>query len=328
MHLHASIVAAAAVLAGLAAPAWADDSSAALGAGGLVFTQNPNIRMADEDLYISPKEVRVRFAFANDGDKDIDTMVAFPLPDIDMSEFYGSAIGTKTEDPVNFVGFTVAADGVAIAPKVEQKAFVKGGDVTALLAAAGVPVNLTVGQGYTALDKLPKAGRAPLLAAHVVEDEGDGTLVPQWVAKTRFYWMQRFPAHKTVVLSHRYKPVTGQSFFGEFALGGEEGAYYEKSFCLDEPTKSALRKKVAAQKAKGGEMGDLLTVTATDYVLSTAKNWHGPIGHFHLTLDKLAPGAVLSLCWNGDLRKTSPTRFEFDATNFTPARDISMMVVE
>jgi len=311
-----------------ALPARADDSSAALGAGGIAFTQNPDVRMADEDLTISPKEVRIRFVFANDSDRDIDTVVAFPLPDIDTAEFYGSAIGTETDDPVNFVGFTVMADGVSVTPKVEQKAFVKNRDVTALLAAAGVPVNPTVGQGYALLDTLSKAKRAPLLAAHAVEDNGDGTLVPQWTARTKFYWTGHFPAHKAVVLAHRYQPVTGQSFFGAFALSGEEGAYYDKTFCLDAPTKAALSRKIAAQRAKGGGNGDLLNMTATNYILGTAKNWRGPIGHFHLTLDKLKPDAVLSLCWDGSLRKTAPTRFEFEETNFTPARDIAMMVVE
>jgi len=53
-----------ALLAGaalLAAPSLADDSSAALAAGGVVFTKNTPVRMAVEDLYVSPKTVRVRF---------------------------------------------------------------------------------------------------------------------------------------------------------------------------------------------------------------------------------------------------------------------------
>src|ERR1700742_2746255 len=120
---HGFLALAGAVL--LSAPGWADDSSAALGAGGVVVTQAADIRMAKEDLYVSPKKVRIHFAFVNDSARDIDTIVAFPLPDIDMNEFTESPIGTVTDDPVNFVGFTVSADGKPVVPTVEQRAFYK-----------------------------------------------------------------------------------------------------------------------------------------------------------------------------------------------------------
>ena len=73
----------------LPSSAVADDSSAALGAGGLALTQSSDIRMAKEDLYVSPKSVRVRFEFANDSAKDIETIVAFVLPDIDTYKYWG-----------------------------------------------------------------------------------------------------------------------------------------------------------------------------------------------------------------------------------------------
>ena len=118
----------------------ADDSSAALGAGGLVLSQSQDIRMADEDLRISPKSVHVRFVFANDSSKDIDTIVAFVLPDIDSGKFWGSPLGTVTDDPVNFMGFSLKAgrEG-SVTAAVEQRAFLKGRDVTDIVKSAGVP---------------------------------------------------------------------------------------------------------------------------------------------------------------------------------------------
>jgi len=42
--------------------ALADDSSAMLGAGGIiVLTKNTDIRMASEDLYLSPQKVEVHY---------------------------------------------------------------------------------------------------------------------------------------------------------------------------------------------------------------------------------------------------------------------------
>src|ERR1051325_2161605 len=88
-----------------AVTARADDSSASLGAGGIAFTKMADVRMASEDLRLSPDAVRIRYTFVNDGKADVDTLVAFPLPDIDAYEFWGTPIGRITGDPVNFVGF-------------------------------------------------------------------------------------------------------------------------------------------------------------------------------------------------------------------------------
>src|ERR1700722_8842194 len=82
----------------------ADDSSAELGAGGLVLTHSNTIRMAAQELRISPRDVSARFQFVNDAKTDIDIIVAFPLPDIDTSRFSEEPLGHTTADPVNFVG--------------------------------------------------------------------------------------------------------------------------------------------------------------------------------------------------------------------------------
>lgn len=73
--------------------------------------------------------------------------------------------------------------------------------------------------------------------------------------------------------------------------------------------------------------GNVKTQTVS-YVLSTAKFWNGPIGHFHLVLDKQKPNSVLSLCWDGELTKTGLTTYEFTASNFRPTQDVRLLVVE
>src|SRR5512140_869161 len=115
----------AAATALAAAPMLADDSSAALKAGSIVFIKNTPIRMAAEDLYVSPTAVRIRFEFQNPTAKDVETIVAFPLPDISTSECWGSPIGTVTDDPKNFIGFKAVVDGKSIPFTIEQRAFVK-----------------------------------------------------------------------------------------------------------------------------------------------------------------------------------------------------------
>jgi len=322
---------ACAVLAGaaiaIASSTLADDSSAALGAGGVTFAKSGDIRMAAEDLRISPQKVKIHFEFVNDSDKDIDTIVAFPLPDIDLTEFYESPIGSVTEDPVNFVGFKVMVDGYPVAFESEQRAIFKGRDVTAIVKSAGLPVNV-LGRGID-VDKLSKTKRQILLAAKIAEGD-DQYLYPQWTIRTRFHWRQHFPAHKTVVIDHSYQPVTGGTFFTRYEMKAHgKDDYWKQTYCMDPPTLSRIHKMLvaAANAPNSVETGGMLQINSTDYILSTGNNWKGGIGKFHLTLDKLKPANTLSLCWDGDLKKTSATTFEFSAADYHPSRDVKMVVL-
>src|ERR1700760_2442909 len=60
----------------------ANDGAAGLAAGELAFKHLDGVRMESEDLFISQEAVRVRYAFRNTTDHDIETVVAFPLPPI------------------------------------------------------------------------------------------------------------------------------------------------------------------------------------------------------------------------------------------------------
>jgi hypothetical protein len=316
-------------LAALAAtvPTHADDSSAALGAGGIVFTKNTPVRMAAEDLVVSPQAVRIRFEFQNPTAKDVDTIVAFPLPDIDTSEFWGSAIGTVTDDPKNFVGFKVVVDGKPVPVTVEQRAFVKNKDVTAAVLAAGAPINPVTDEGYDKLSKLPRDKQKALIAAGAAEGDTD-EFVPQWTVRTRFWWTQKFPAKKTVVIEHAYQPVTGQFFFST-QYQKRTDKIGDADYCFDPAIWATLDARTARVKQPGAEdAGSYMNAYQTEYILKTAINWQGPIGRFHLTLDKLKADNVLSVCWDGELKKTGPTTFEFTQANYVPTRDIRMLVLE
>src|SRR5262245_8833751 len=49
----------------------ANDTMATVGAGGLQFEQTDKIRMEREDLYLSPREVRVSYVFRNLTNQDV-----------------------------------------------------------------------------------------------------------------------------------------------------------------------------------------------------------------------------------------------------------------
>ena len=61
-----------------------NDSAACIGMGGLVFQKNDQIKMLSEDLKISPRLVQVEYLYRNESDKDIELLVAFPIPSIDF----------------------------------------------------------------------------------------------------------------------------------------------------------------------------------------------------------------------------------------------------
>jgi hypothetical protein len=312
-----------------AVTARADDSSASLGAGGIAFTKMADVRMASEDLRLSPDAVRIRYTFVNDGKADVDTLVAFPLPDIDAYEFWGTPIGRITGDPVNFVGFKAVADGRPVAVTVEQKAIHEGRDVTATVKSAGLPVNVVSGQNYRRLDRLTPSQRKVLKDAGLAEFDNDQGIA-RWIVRTRFYWRQRFPAGKTVVIEHSYKPVTGQAFFSDYDLKARPGAAddsWKKAYCMDDSTLARVLLAMAQRKQSNRNDG-LLNAYSTQFILQTANNWKGGIGRFHLTLDKLKPDNILSLCWDGALKKTGATTFEATRDNFAPARDIKFVVLE
>ena len=312
-------------------PALADDSTAALGAGGIVFTKATQLRMASEDLAISPAAVRIRYVFANDSGRDIDTLVAFPLPDIDTWNFYETGMGETTGDPVNFVGFKATADGKPVPVKVEQRAIYKGKDVTALIQSAGVPVNVISDQNFQKLDALPAAKKRLLEHGGIAEADAPDQEHPKWIVRTRFYWQQHFPAHGSVTIEHSYKPVTGQAFFSPIeanAVAGGADDYWKKRYCMDAGTVARLKAMTGTAQKHPDKNSGMLEAYSTDFILKTANNWQGGIGKFHLVIDKLKPTNVLSLCWDGTLKKTGPRTFVFDAADFHPQQDLAFVVLE
>src|SRR5258705_13818646 len=119
------VLALAAALAASVSPAWANDSTAELATGGLIFVRNDNVEMRSEDLTISAKEVSVRYRFFNKSDKDVTVLVAFPMPEIKV-EGPDDNFALPTEDPVNLLAFTTAVNGRPAPTKVEQRVHAAG----------------------------------------------------------------------------------------------------------------------------------------------------------------------------------------------------------
>lgn len=322
----------AAMLAATAAPALANDSVAELGTGGVILSRSDAIAMESEDLVLSRDKVTVDYVFKNGSDKDIDTIVAFPMPDIEGNP---NDIPSIPDNKDNFLDFEVTMEGKPLAPQLEQRAFAAGIDVSADLKANNVPFYPFGKPAADALAKLPQAVADDWLARGIIVmdeyDDGSGwksVRTPYWRLRSTYWWRATFPAGKPVRVSHRYKPSVGGTVALTFYWDGKfQGQYddYRKRYCMDAEFEKAVRK---AESAPGADGNPPLFEGRLAYILTTGGNWAtGSIGRFKLTVDKGYQNSLVSFCGKG-VKKTGPTTFEMTARDFYPEQDLDILFLD
>ena len=315
----------AAILAAAATPALANNSSAELGVGGILLTHSEGIELTSEDLFLSMDKVKVDYVFTNTMDKDIDTLVAFPMPDLSGGIDGDVAVPDDTQD--NFLDFTTTIDGQAVTPKLDQHAIAGGIDVTQELVSHGVAL-MPFGEAATeTLKHVPQATIRDWVARGIVQessyDAGQGWVteyVPLWTLRSTYWWRATFPAGGQVHVSHRYRPSVGVTVDLNFIHDGKPmGSYdeYRRKYCMDD---TFMRAVARTEKAH-----DYVQERRLDYVLTSGGNWaNGLIGRLHLTVDKGSADNLVSFCGTG-VKKTGPTRFEMTADDSYPEKDIHIL---
>jgi hypothetical protein len=322
----------------LTAPALANDSTAELDTGGLVFVHNDDIEMRSEVLSVTLNQIQVTYHFFNKSNQPVTDLVAFPLPDI-VVDSPDWNVAVPTQDPVNFLGFTTTVNGQPVATQVQQRVFAQGLDQTALLQQLGVPLAPQLQATDNALDALPQDKWQQLIALGMGEIVEYGTttmqkhLQPLWGLRTTYYWQQTFAPGQETVIQHQYKPSVGSSvgtMVGMALPSDPQGAAdikkqvaaYTAKYCMDASfIAAATRAYQAAQKANTN-----LGERRIDYILTTGGNWAGPIADFTLTIDKGDPNSLISFCGNG-VKKLSPTQFQVHYTNYTPTTDLAILIL-
>lgn len=302
----------------------ANDGAAAIAAGGLEPRQEPRVAMARENLFISPRLVRVDYEFVNDTREEVTTEVAFPIPEY--------ALGPEfTYHP--FDRFSVTVDGRPRKFQTEVKAWVGGRDVTDLVRSAGVDIATFARIRYvptttvfpSQIRSLAARVRARLKEAGAID--GDG--IPRWSVRKTYHWTQRFPARATVRITHRYVPVPGSSVgvtLAQLEDAAKDSAYLPgvEPACPDPDTKAWLKARLDARTAREKEfMGDHFGAHWVRYILTTANTWKSPIGDFQMEVAG-DPGERISFCWNGDKMRLSPQRVRVRARNFRPEGELTI----
>ena len=310
----------------------ANDSTAELAAGGLVLKHDPAIEMKSEDLFISAKLVRVRYRFLNTSAKDVTVLVAFPMPDITMTG-EDDTLSIPTQNAHNILGFHTTINGKPVTAQVQQTVTAKGVDQTAFLRSLHVPLAPHLETTDKVLDGLPQAQKDEIIARGLGRmdeyDIGHGMekhLIATWTLKTTYYWSQTFPAGRELLVEHRYTPSVGESagsFWDAVNVAKDpDFAARRQHYCVDDGFLASI-----ARARKPAEDYAPFNEQRIEYILSTGANWKAPIGDFRMVVDKGDARNLISFCAEG-LRKTGPTTFEMHQTNFTPTREVSILILQ
>jgi hypothetical protein len=223
-----------AILALSGTPSRADDSTASLKAGGLALEKTDKIALVSEDLTLSPTTVKVAYRFRNLTSVDVETIVAFPMPDTTGSVDMAIAIPDPAND--NFLGFVTRVDGKPVDSQVEQRAFLTAEgkpdvEITERLKSLGVPLMPTMEAAGAALSKLSAQQRQALADAEIVYpldvDLGKAAhveWVPLWTLRSKFWRSQVFPAGRDVLVEQTYTPGTGSQSTLTFVVGPQRRA--------------------------------------------------------------------------------------------------------
>ena len=301
-------------------PALANDSTAELKTGGLVLLKSSKIEMQSEDLFISSKEIRIKYVFLNDSPTDIKTIVAFPMPKIKQSG-WGEDFEIPNVNSDNFLDFSTSVNGRPISARAELRAYQGDHEVTSILKAAGVPLTSNPRKMQNILENMHESTKRELIRDNLV----DASKGPRWSLAITYYFNIVFPAGKETTIEHKYRPSVGSSnvtSLGDPNLISQTRIKEEISkYCIDDATLKVIS---GAKKPPYMDYGSPFTEERISYILHTGANWAGPIGKFHLAIDKGSPDNIINLCYG--VTKSAPTLVEFSKTDFTPNNDIDILI--
>ena len=313
------------VAAVLLAPAcaWADDTFFAVGSGGLVFQKTHGVAMQREDLFLSPREIRVRYEMRNPGTRPVSGQVAFPLPVVYAGDNHYQASNLIPDDAKpGFLAFELTVNGRPKQTSMRVWATLHGADITALLARNGLDVRALKLRPQIDPATLPQGAVARLRKAGALSAE-QGDLVGQWQTHVTFEWAQTFPPGVTVV-EHRYAPILGGAYDPVNESPGLEP--YAKQYCLPGAARAASLAELKQRKQT--DPNAMIWMSFLSFILRTARNWQGPIGTLNVTLQTEHPDDTIALCpSNLHFHPDGPARMVATAKNWAATTDIDAMFV-
>jgi len=310
------IVAVALLVAGV--PAAADDITASLPAGGLRLPETVGLHLAEREVFVSREEIRITHLLENHTEQEMNLLLAFPLPAIDLGRAADVPITPPAADPVNFAGFEAKVDGQPLRPQVELRAFRNGIDVSELLIRYGVPLSRFDARLYPTLASLAPPARAELTAMTLAEwDTADGVR-PLWTTRTTFFWPQKIPARGEVRIELRFSPVVGRVLITDRSLAESP---LVRRHCIDESFLEAAHQRLETDPGTG------VRAFRIRHAFDGQPGHAIPADRFRLIIDKGSPRALLAVCGRG-LMKAETTQISLERRNFTPTGEIDILILD
>ncbi|CAE6843069.1 DUF4424 family protein [Xanthomonas arboricola] len=278
--------------------AQANDSSFGDDNGTIRLLHQPDISMDKEALLLSEERVQVDYVFTNHSARALSVPIAFPMPPM----YFGMA------DHSELTEFNLWVDGKPVTTTRKLVVLLDdGSDISKAFAATGWSADDIA--AFAESGNVP-TGRTPLPARWIDRDQQ-----PRFTLSEYFVWQQVFPARGSVQIRHAYAPSlsTGVPQGSAFLLES-----YAKRTCIEPATKASMQRREGAHGLGWANLR---------YVLTTGKNWNGPIKDFQLTIRKQNASDILSLCFDGALKKIDPLTFQFRQADFVPMRDLELLFV-
>ena len=299
-----------------AGTARANGATASFPAGGVVFKPEKHVSIEHEDLDIAMDRIHVHYVFKSTAAEPLDLTIGFPLPKYPVGDDGPDYLGNRSaseNDLKNYLAFKVKVDGRPLKPKLHQFAWLGDRNITLELQKMHIPpFTFPDSVGDKTLKKLPKSALNKLMKMKFVEQDGnDPTLYPRWDYQSVYEWQQSFNPGRTDV-DVTYVPLAGDDSFANILSFDDMVAWGGKKYCFDD----AFRKRVQSISGKNASFEP----SPLGYILTTAKNWNGPIGEFDLKVTA-SDHEIFSFCPPAGL-KPKGDGTHWVARNFVPDKDL------
>jgi Domain of unknown function (DUF4424) len=292
----------------IAAPAQSNTRTTELASGGLHFPYHPSIKLDRQEVRIGIDAVRLSYTLSSKADTDETLLVAFPLPDLDMSSLVWTALRLPIDNDSNFVGLSVTAGARTIDPELHQRARAMGIDVTQHLFQSNLPLfpfasGLVNQLTSLAPDRQARFARSGIAAR--IENRWQ----PLWTLSSTLHWWQPVPKSAPTTISAAYKPVSGSAQFSSDDL-----ARLKESHCIGARETDAIAKRATTNRP----VSEITTIT---YSIAAGANQLGPAGSVRVVIELPDDTTIAATCQDG-FRRTGPLTLEFALNNASLEDDI------
>ncbi|HRD74759.1 MAG TPA: DUF4424 family protein [Hyphomicrobiaceae bacterium] len=309
-RLHHALAAAAIVVLGENPVTIARDATVEIASSGIAIVASPSLVLRRMDIALDAERIRIDYVVTNLGAEDVNSLITWPQPDIDMTAIGDGALALPATDPDNVTRHEITSNGARVTPKIERSASAYRLDVTATLREHTLDLFPLADSVLSKLAALPNPVADHLRELGIVRLDGSRRL-PGWTYRSTLFWRQTFKADGDTTISIAFAPVLGSGTLGPDSVDSFSGTH-----CLPEGRARAIQKKLEA-----GESVDAVWLT---HALTFGSSWSGPVKHARITIAVPDSETAASTCYGG-FKPAGPTLLEWKATDFEPHSDLSIL---